>query len=182
MIEKYALFTVFKTLRQVGTEESLRSLSRKADVGVATAKRCIDYLYEKRVVKRKILGNLHQYSLDDGNVLTRQLKIAMTAAEISQSGLVEEARKKHPEVLSIVWYGSTAKGTDTPQSDIDIALITKSPTKVRHMTAEARIAREVSFSSFTLQEWRKKALTDKAYYDAVIIDGICVHGELPVVT
>ncbi|MFH1916814.1 MAG: nucleotidyltransferase domain-containing protein [Nanoarchaeota archaeon] len=181
MLEKYALFTVFRTLRETDTEESIRSLSRKANVGVATAKRCIDYLYEKNIVKRKIIGNLHQYSLDNESLLTRQLKIAMTSADIVESGLVEEIAKKYPEIHSIVWYGSTAIGTDSPQSDIDIAVIARAPLRLKPLSAETRLKREVSLSSFTLQEWRKKARTDKAYYDAVIIDGICIHGEMPVV-
>ncbi|MBN1793155.1 nucleotidyltransferase domain-containing protein [Candidatus Woesearchaeota archaeon] len=181
MMEKYALFAVFQAFRKTMAEESMRSLSRKAKVSVSTAKNCIDYLYSKKILTRKIVGKQHQYALNEESFLTRQLKIAANAGEISDSGLVEEISKEYPDVQSIVWYGSTAKGLDSPKSDVDVVLLSRKPLKIKPLKAEERLARELSISSYTMQEWRKKALTDKAYYDAVIIDGICIFGEMPVV-
>ncbi|MFH2028446.1 MAG: nucleotidyltransferase domain-containing protein [Nanoarchaeota archaeon] len=181
MIKKYALFVVFKSLRDTTEEESIRSLARKAKVGVATAKRCLDYLLEKDMVKRKIIGNVHQYKLDNSNVLVRQLRKSMSIAEITESGLVKELVETYPAIISITLYGSVAEGTDSISSDIDVLILTHKPIKIEMLKAEKQLKRELSLIKYTHQEWRKKAISDKVFYDKAIIGGIALFGELPVV-
>jgi predicted nucleotidyltransferase len=181
MIRTYALFKVFECLRNSGQKESVRSLARKADVGVATAKRCFDYLLEKEIVKREVLGRLYQYKLNEDNILTRQLKIAMSIAGINESGFVKELVTKHPQIISIVLFGSVATGTDMPNSDIDTLIISRNAIKIKPLEAEKKLRRELSIVKYLYSEWRKKAETDKAFYDRIIVEGIPLYGEMPVV-
>lgn len=181
MIRKYALFRVFGWLRNSSRKESVRSLAREADVGVATSKRCFDYLLEKEIVKREVIGRLYQYRLNEDNVLCRQLKIAMSVAEISESGLVKELVAKYPQIISIVLFGSTATGTDAPNSDIDVLVLSMKALRIAPLNAEKKLKRELSLVSCPYPEWRKKAVTDKAFYDKVIVEGIPLCGEMPVV-
>jgi len=181
MIRKYALFRVFEFLRDSSCKESVRSLAKKAKVGVATSKRCLDYLLEKNIVKREIFGRLYQYKFDDENILTRQLKIAMSAAEIEESGLVDELVEMFPQIISIILFGSVANGKDNPDSDIDVLIVSKKEIKIRPLKAEKKLRRELSIVKYLYSDWRKKAKTDKVFYDKVIVGGIPLYGEMPVV-
>ncbi|NQU78783.1 nucleotidyltransferase domain-containing protein [Candidatus Woesearchaeota archaeon] len=181
MIRKYALFKVFECLSNTTEEESVRSLAKKAGVGVATAKRCFDYLLKKGIVKRKVIGRLYQFRLDDENILTRQLKISLSIAGITESGLVDELTAAYPQITSITLFGSVAKGTDNPSSDIDILIISRKPIRLKPLAAEKRLERELSVVKYVHPDWRKKAKIDKAFYDGVIIEGMSLYGELPVV-
>jgi uncharacterized protein len=40
-----------------------------------------------------------------------------------------EAKREHPEVIEIIWYGSFTRRDFTPYSDIDIAVIVKNSGK-----------------------------------------------------
>lgn len=181
MIEKYALFTVFKSLRDLGTPESVNSLARKAKVGVATSKRCLDYLYAKEIVTRQVFGRMHQYRLSHESVLCSHLKICMSLEELQDSGLVAELRSSIISLTSIVLFGSAAKGTDTAQSDIDLLVISANRTKIPVLKSQ-KILRELSIIHVSSSEWRKKAFEDKVFYEQVVFGGIVLFGELPVVS
>ena len=181
MIKKYALFRVFEYLRNTDQKESVRSLSRNAKVGVATAKRCLDYLFEKKIVKRDVIARLYQYKLDESNILTKQLKISMSIAEINESSMIEELTSSYPGVISITLYGSAANGTDNPKSDIDILIISQKDIKVKPLKSEKKLKKELSLIKYTYKEWKNKAESDKPFYDRVISEGIPVYGEIPMV-
>jgi predicted nucleotidyltransferase len=181
MIEKYALFKVFDELRKALEEVSVRGLARNAGIGSSTSKMCLDYLFEKRIATRKIIGNLYQYKLNNENALARQLKIAASLAEIQDSGMAAELAKKCPELVSVVLYGSVAEGIDNAKSDIDLLMVSRAKLKTASFDFEKKLNREISFVRCTMQEWREKAAKEKAFYESVIIKGIALFGELPVV-
>ena len=62
MIKKYALYKAFSIIRF--NTVSVRSLAKDAKIGLATSKRCLDYLYQKKILKRQTYGRLYQYTLD----------------------------------------------------------------------------------------------------------------------
>ncbi len=181
MIRKYALFRVFECLRNSGEGESILSTAKKAGVGVATAKRVLDYLVRRGLVRREILGRLYLHRLDRENVLTRQLKRAFSVAEVMESGLVEELLTVYPHITSVVLFGSAATGMDTSESDIDVLIISRKTLQIGPLQAEKRIARELSLLSCSYSEWKGKAEKERAFYESVILDGLPLYGELPVV-
>ena len=87
MIEKYILFKIVSTLRD--GEYSVRGPSDKAGIGVATSKTYLDYLLSKGVVKRKIIGRSHLYSLDSTSFLARSIKTLISLYELNESGIVK---------------------------------------------------------------------------------------------
>jgi predicted nucleotidyltransferase len=181
MIEKYALFKALTALIQHPKENSVRFLAKNANIGTATSKRCLDWLFEKELVKRKIIGRNHLYSLNLENILTRHIKILFSLNQIKEAGIVEEVLSRYPAVISIVLYGSAARGEDDPFSDIDILLISRKKIKISSLKAETKLKRETSFLAYTFQEWKEKAKKDKPFYDRVVIEGISLYGEKPVV-
>jgi predicted nucleotidyltransferase len=181
MLKKYALFRVADILINTAKELSLREIAKKADVGAATSKACLDYLKKKDIVKRKIIGKSHLYSLNLDNFVVKHMKILNSLSIIKDSGLVKELLENYKTISSIALYGSLARGEDTEKSDIDILIISRKPIKLNPLKSEKKINKEIVFIIYTLPEWRKKAETDKPFYDRVIMDGIVLYGEKPVV-
>ena len=177
MIEKYTLFRIVSNLRD--GEYSVRGLSNKAGIGVATSKTYLDYLLSKGIVKRKIVGRSHLYSLDSTSFLARSIKTLISLYELNESGIVKELVTKYP-INSIILYGSVARGEDDSKSDVDILIISHRKIRIS-LKSERKLNRELSLIVYTLPEWKKKAREDKVFYDRVIVDGIPLYGEIPVV-
>lgn len=181
MLEKYALFKVIKGLLTQDKEVSIRELARKLKIGSGTAKIQLDYLFENKLVKKKIIGKNHLYKLDTENVITRQIKILNSLLELQKARLVEEILEKYKDVLSILLYGSVSIGIDDSKSDLDILIITRKPIRLTHLKAEDKMKREITFIIYSLMEWKKKAKENKVFYDNVILNSINLYGEKPVV-
>src|SRR3989339_304587 len=153
MIKKYAISRVLDILINISKEFSLRDIAKKAKVGVATSKLCLDYLREKNIVKRKIIGKSHLYSLNLDNFVTRYIKIVYLLNLIKNSGLVDELVENYKTITSIILYGSSARGEYTENSDIDILIISRKPIKLKPLKAEKNINKETIFIAYTLPEW-----------------------------
>lgn len=159
----------------------MTAIAKRAGVGLTSAKRVVDYLADCRLVKRTPLGRMILCELDRDNVLVRHLKASLSLGRIHEVGLIEELLKKNPAILSVVLFGSVARGTDMSNSDVDIVIISRSKVSFNEIKSEKALDREVSWMQFTPSQWKAKARDDKAFYDNVVIGGIALHGEIPVV-
>ena len=180
MLEKYALFRVLKTILDNPQDYSVRGLSKQANVGLGTAKTSLDFLFEKKLLNKKVVGKTYQFSLNKESVLLKYLKITKSLNEIQDSGLINELLKKYPGIISVVLYGSLARGEDTPASDIDLLVIATKKFKLTRLKSEDTIKRELTFLVYDQDLWRIKHKEDKVFYDRVILDGIALYGEIPI--
>lgn len=180
MLEKFALYRILNVLIESPQSSSLRELAKKADTSVSRAKYCIDWLEEKNVVKKNEIGRNHQYSLNMDNLVSRQMKILFSVSEIQESGIIDELVKNFPEIISIVLYGSTARGENDGKSDIDLLIVSTREIKLKPLKSEEKFKKEVTLTKYTNSEWREKSKKDKVFYDRVIIEGIALYGEKPV--
>lgn len=177
MLEKYALFKVIKAIVRETEELGLRDIARKAGVSASTAKTCLDFLLKNSIVAMRLVGKSHLFKIRHG-FLASQIKRLYSLAEISSSGIITEllANKK---ILSIVLYGSVAKGEDDKNSDIDLLVISRK--KIKRPELKGKLDREVSLLICTYSEWKEKAEKDSAFYNEVILNCIPLYGEKPVV-
>lgn len=181
MIEQYALARVVKSLIARQKERSIREIARDSSVNPTTAQRSLKWLEYKNLAKKKVLGRSHLYELNRENIIARHLKILYSLWEIEESGLIREMRETYPQLTSIILYGSVARGEDTSESDIDLLLISMVKIKNRPLKSEEKLSREATFLSYTTSEWRRKAEKDKPFYDRIIVEGVPLYGEIPLV-
>ena len=134
----------------------------------------------KGIVSLKIIGKTHQYRADLENPLCRQWKILFNLDKIVDSNVVEQTVKKMQAPISILLYGSFAKGTNDEKSDIDLLVISHQKAKIDFSFIN-KLGKEANVSLFSLQEWKKKAIEDKVFYENAIYDSIALFGEKPVV-
>ncbi|MFH1544903.1 MAG: nucleotidyltransferase domain-containing protein [archaeon] len=182
MLEKYALIKAIQVLTSSPrTSFSVRGLAKKAALSPGAARISLDYMHKKGIVSLKVIGKTYQYKADLENPLCRQWKTLFNLDKIIDSKLIEQTVKKIPQIISILLYGSFAKGTNDEKSDIDLLVISSQKNKADFDFAK-KLGKEVNISIFSLPEWKKKAITDKVFYENVIYDSIALFGEKPVVT
>jgi predicted nucleotidyltransferase len=83
-------------------------------------------------------------------------------------------------VISILLFGSYAKGENDNESDVDILVISLSKNTPIAELAKL-LKRDVNLISFTPAQWSRQSKTNKAFYLDVILDGIVLFGTKPVV-
>lgn len=182
MLEKYALVKAIKVLTSDPMKSfSVRGLAREAGLSPGAARTALNYMREKGIASLKIIGKTYQYRADLESPLCRQWKILFNLDKISESGIAEQAVKKIPQTLSILLYGSFAKGTNDKKSDIDLLVISRQKSKI-DFSFTNNLGKETNISLFSLPDWKKKAVENKVFYENVIYDSIVLFGEKPVVT
>ena len=181
MIKKYALLRVIGNIIRESGEFSLRDVARKVKISPSTAKESLDFLFGTGVLDKRVLGRNHLFKIKN-SFLTKQIKILYSLSELSSAGFAEELLKNNHDIISIMLYGSVARGEDDKKSDIDILVISRKNHRMRELKSEKNISRELTIISYTYKEWKKKAEEDKVFYYNVILNCIPLYGERPVVT
>lgn len=92
----------------------------------------LKFLSAQGILKTTVVGKSHLYRLNHDHILVQKVILPLLDfQENIYSGLGKEimARLK-PRPLSIILYGSMARGEEEPDSDIDLFLVYKNPRKV----------------------------------------------------
>ncbi|MFA4854994.1 MAG: nucleotidyltransferase domain-containing protein [archaeon] len=182
MLEKYALIKAIRVLTSEPMKSfSVRGLARETCLSPGATRTALDYMRNKGIACLKIIGKTYQYRADLENPLCRQWKILFNLDKIADSRIVEQTVKKMQHPISILLYGSFAKGTNDEKSDIDLLVISSQKAKTDFGFTN-KLGKETNFSLFSLSDWKKKAVEDKVFYENVIYDSIVLFGEKPVVT
>ncbi len=181
MFEEYAGQRVLELFfTEPFREFHLREAARKANVSAPTAKIQLDKFVKANLIEKHKKANLSLFRANTKSKRFQLLKTAYFLEKLEKSGLVEEMKKKiGPQAL--VLFGSTARGEDSKESDIDLLAITKKKHVIEISRFEKKIGREINFVCYSTAEWRKKAVEDKPFYQRILIEGIVLGGELPVI-
>lgn len=102
------------------------------------------------LLKREQKGRMVFYSLDNDSAFIRQLKIVQTIALLMT--LVDNIKKYS---LKIILFGSTAKGTDYEESDIDLFILTRDKTTIEKYIHKFPSEREIKPLIYSITEWTK---------------------------
>ena len=181
MFEEYAGQRVLELFfAEPFREFHLREAARKANVSAPTAKIQLDRFCGAGLIEKHKKANLSLFKANTKSKRFQLLKTAHFLGKLEKSGLIEEIKKKiSPQAL--VLFGSTARGEDSKESDIDLLAITKKKQAIEIGRFEKKLGREINFICYSPVEWRKKVLEDKPFYQRILIEGIVLAGELPVV-
>jgi predicted nucleotidyltransferase len=103
-----------------------REIARQTKISNTSANRSLKELYRNKIVNKKIQGKMCYYKLNIDNSFMKTLKLLanLTMLEI----LVEDLKKVSDK---IVLFGSTSRGEDMIDSDIDIFIVTSKKEIVR---------------------------------------------------
>jgi predicted nucleotidyltransferase len=140
------------------------------------------------VIKRRV-GNANTYSLNDSNLLVS--RIIIPAFEIEKRLVQDLANRFFEEMgkdlVSIILFGSAARGEEAPGSDIDLILVVKDGSyldevdeKVSEISLEAAAAfgGPVSPILLTETEYANKKRSRNAFWRTVLEEGIELTPEV----
>jgi predicted nucleotidyltransferase len=181
MLKNYALFKVLKLfMEEPYTQFYLREVAKRAGVGTGTARSCLNWLVNSRFLELEKKGNLFLFKADFKAHVFRHFKLAFNILNIEKSGLPEFLGRLSG-IGSAVIYGSFARGENDSKSDLDLLIIGTARNVPEIRIYAKRVGSEINSISFTPAEWRNKAKKDRPFYERVIMDGIALVGEIPVV-
>ena len=156
----------------------LRELAKKLKISPFAIKKYADILVKEGLILEERKANLRYLKANVNNLFYKHLKISYNIRQLLKSGLVDFLKNNLANVISIVLFGSLAKGEDSEESDIDILIIGKE----KHLSLnefERKLDKEIVIHFFSWSEWNEKAKEDHPFYYEVINNGIALYGELP---
>ncbi len=159
----------------------LRELAKILRISPYTAKQYMDMLVREGLVHEERRANLRYFKANAASLVFRHLKIALNLKKLIDAGIVKYLQDTVPNTSSIVLFGSLAKGEDTAESDIDLVVIGK---KIRLdiEVFEGKLKKSITVHIFSWSDWKRKFTVDVPFYYEVIIHGIALFGEPPVIT
>jgi predicted nucleotidyltransferase len=182
MIQLYQIIRQLRVLahflKDPYTDYHLRELARVLKMDPMTLKRTIDPFLEDGLILKRIERGHHLFRGNIEDIRFRYAKIQYTVDLLVEDGMVERITDRDGSVISIVLFGSAAKGTDGFDSDHDILII--SPKKKTQKMDEIH-GHEVNVVLATPSEWSLIYEKDRPFYDEVLIHGIALFGRKPVV-
>jgi predicted nucleotidyltransferase len=104
-------------------ELSIRTLARLADVSPAQASRVLPELERQGFIERHEVPPAVLFRLTPGHVATRLLRDFANARQRVIGEIGELAGRIDPPAVSVLLFGSFARGTADAKSDIDIMVI-----------------------------------------------------------
>ena len=178
MFREHAGFRVLRVFMEDASREiHLRDVAKVSGVSPASAKRYLDLLHEENLLLRRKHANLLLYRGNLENPALRQMRVAHWTQRLVSSGLVDYlVSRLSPS--SITLYGSVARGDDSAESDIDILAIAKRR-KVALAKFERELGREVCLLVYDWRALERRAGKETLFYENLIVDGIPLHGKLP---
>ena len=160
-------------------EFHLREVAEVADVSPSTAKRFLDFYEANGFLIKKRKANL---ALFRANVENNSFRFMKTALFLFKARPLTDFLTEAYTGSSVVLYGSCARGEDGPESDVDVLIVGRRAEKIDLTRYEGILGRKINTIVFDPQDWEEKAQEDRAFYERVLVDGIVLHGTLPVVS
>ncbi len=160
-------------------EFHLRGLARELRMDPMTLKRKLGPLIEDGLIIKREERGFHLFKANVEDIRFLSAKKSFTVSFLVGSGLVDRFLRNGPSLASIVLFGSLAKGTDGPDSDIDILLVASR--KYEGESPSDIGGRKLNFVSVTPAEWSLIYQKNKPFYDEVMVNGIALYGRKPVV-
>ena len=142
-----------------------RELQRTLGVGGASAQRDLDRLTEIGALKRVVDGRLVRYVAQPGSRFWRGMRL-LIADPSRPADLLRDALCDVAGVKAAFVFGSSAKGTDRPDSDVDVFVIEEvgaDPKPLHRQLAEAAVllGREINPTRYTIEKLAER-LGDRA--------------------
>ena len=156
-------------------EFGLNDIVRMLKISKTTANRTIKRLEAEGFLIIRSIGKTWIIKSNQKHYYNETRKIPYNLSLIYSSGIIEEATRKHPEIKSLVLFGSYRKGDDIESSDIDIAaeILGENETKTYELGKIHSLGYRTNVKVNMLLYSRKRV--NKNLF-ANIANGIVIHG------
>ncbi len=158
----------------------LREFSRRLKISLNSTQRFLNLFLKENLIKDKRKANLRYFKANLDSIVFRNIKLVFSLKKIEDAGIIKMLKK---EVSYAVLFGSVAEGKDDFKSDVDFLIIGKNKEKIRtsFSMVEKKFDRELNIHIFSWTEWKRQAKINKAFYQDIVSQGVCLIGEKPIV-
>jgi len=170
-------------LSHPSTSIYVKQLSRELKISPSGTNQALKSLAEAKILFREEKGKAHYYNLDNDLPFVKYLKVAHFLAVIENLKIEEKFKKLDENLISLILYGSYAKGEYDERSDVDLIIISSKFKKhflplIQYM--ERFLNREVSLEVFNIPKWLKIKRENPTFYKEIVNSYILLTGsELP---
>ncbi len=145
-----------------GKEYLSREIQKTTKVSKAGTNLALRNLVKTKFIKREKRGKFYLYSLAFNSPVIKQLKVLKTV--ISLSNLIKKV--KH-QAKKVILYGSTSRGEDTKDSDIDLFVVTNMPEGVEKVLEKQAIGKRIQLTMRTPLKYVEMETTDPTFYKEI---------------
>ncbi len=117
---------VLKFLIENKGKYHVRHISRKTELSLGFVSRVLRDLFENELILVEKKGRMMLYNVNDKNPVVKQIKVLLTMMNLYP--LIKELRVI---VRRIILFGSAFRGENTPDSDIDLFIMSNDSQKIR---------------------------------------------------
>jgi len=145
----------------------------------AAQKFCTSY-YGEGLLDRRIIGNIHQYSLRQNDARVRSFKLFIGPYMAADRAHLGPFLEKNKNILSIAVYGSFASGDYGDKSDLDVLVITVNEKRLRAEDLEAlelRLGREINITPISFAKWRQMERNKDNFFLSIKKNNLLVWGN-----
>lgn len=172
MIEKNNTQRLWAHFCQHPTSEThLRELARQLTLSMPAIIAAVEKLKRENLITVRKTRPLTLVKANLENKKFVQLKRICNLEQLYESGLVEFLTTQYNHPQAIVCFGSYARGEDTEQSDIDIAIIGAAEKKTDLIVFEKKLKRTIALHHFSPSSISEEFKTNLA-------NGIVLEGSL----
>ncbi|MEO0185355.1 MAG: nucleotidyltransferase domain-containing protein [candidate division WOR-3 bacterium] len=158
-MNKKSALTILKFLIETDKDVHMREVSRKTGLSLGFTSRVLNELSKDGLIYCNRKGRMKFYQIDSGNPVIKQLKILFTVASI-----MPVVKKLEDSARRVILFGSSAKGEDTSESDIDLLVITNDATRVRKILAKNTRIVPIVMNSIEFSGLKKK---DRSLFEQI---------------
>lgn len=148
-------------------EFSETEVRKKTKLARATVNKWLKTLLNLNLLTQTTKGKMKIYKPNTEFIITKQLKILLNIVKLLPH--LEGIKN-----VQIYLYGSTARGEDLEDSDIDLLIVGKTDKSLFDVirNIEQKVERRIKPSIYTELEWSSMARNDPAFYERVEKDKI----------
>lgn len=181
-----ARIKILRRLSAVSEPLSGRQLAELTGLTHRGAIQAIVPLVAAGIVRQRQAGRAHQYTLARKNIVVEKIILPIFREEDElRNDLIETIVKYYaPDTISLVLFGSFARGDETDSSDVDVLAVAdtikkkeaiEKTTDVKAMEFREKYAAPLSVHCLTLKELRGQS--QKAFIKRVSHEGILLSGK-----
>ena len=178
---------VLRALAAAGSPSSVPRLAEAAGLTPQGTRLVLESLLRPRLAKVHGSGRTRGYELDRSHPLAAPLASLLLEEARRWDGLLASIRKvldRHGAAVEAAWlYGSVARGEDSPESDLDIALVVRAHAvadRIRDGLMALEDAQQVRISLTALTPRELSALPDDdPWWSGIVRDARVLKGPAP---
>jgi len=139
-----------------------KEIAGKLNISLGGTHNAIKYLAKEKIVDTEQRGNMKFYRINDENPLVKQLKTTTVIEKLLP--LINKSKRFCEE---IILFGSTARGEQTRNSDIDLFILTHTPEDVKKNISKYQKQMPVKPVIKTPNQWSELEIKEPEFYKEV---------------